>query len=171
MVNLAVNASSYFAFKGIKVIGVKTTSTPFLTSVADQGASWPSSNIVFSNMTLSSSDNVAGWTQAQWVANARTGFWVHAVNSANTTRCVSMTGSHIYNVASGIGLFAPNTLVSNNQIDHFGDDGIDFIASNLIITKNYIHDNLNIGNGNHEDAMQGFVGPYLRGYGSILPTS
>jgi hypothetical protein len=49
-------------------------------------------------------------------------------------------------------------LFSNNQIAHFGDDGIDSGASNLAITKNQIHDNLDIGDGNHEDAMQGANG-------------
>ena len=31
-------------------------------------------------------------------------------------------------------------LVTGNEIDHFGDDGIDYGASNISITKNYIHD-------------------------------
>jgi len=40
----------------------------------------------------------------------------------------------------------------------FGDDGIDYAASNLAITHNNLHDNLDIGDGNHEDAMQGVIG-------------
>ncbi len=51
-----------------------------------------------------------------------------------------------------------NMLVTNNVIDHFGDDGIDYAANNLAITHNTIHDNLNVGDGNHEDAMQGVNG-------------
>jgi hypothetical protein len=31
-------------------------------------------------------------------------------------------------------------------------------ASNLAITHNDLHDNLDIGDGNHEDAMQGVIG-------------
>ena len=69
-----------------------------------------------------------------------------------------MTGSHISNVRFGAALAADLTLFSGNEIDHFGDDGIDYAASNLNITKNYIHDNLDIGDGNHEDAMQGVIG-------------
>ena len=49
-------------------------------------------------------------------------------------------------------------MFSNNQMDHFGDDGIDYAASNLAITHNSIHDNLDVGDGNHEDAMQGQAG-------------
>jgi parallel beta-helix repeat protein len=56
-----------------------------------------------------------------------------------------------------------NSIFSHNEIDHFGDDGIDYGASNLLITHNSIHDNFDIGDGNHEDAMQGQNGPLLRG--------
>ena len=74
------------------------------------------------------------------------------------TKCISLTGSHISNVRFGASLSANQLVFSNNQIDHFGDDGIDYAASNLAITKNNIHDNLDIGDGNHEDAMQGQIG-------------
>ena len=33
-----------------------------------------------------------------------------------------------------------------------------YAASNLAITHNNVHDNLDIGDGNHEDAMQGVIG-------------
>ena len=69
-----------------------------------------------------------------------------------------MTGSHISNVRLGAALAANFTLFSGNEIDHFGDDGIDYGASDLNITKNYIHDNLDIDDGNHPDAMQGVIG-------------
>ena len=74
------------------------------------------------------------------------------------TKCISLTGSHISNVKLGAGLFASQLLFSNNEIDHFGDDGIDYAASNIAIIHNDLHDNLDIGDGNHEDAMQGVVG-------------
>jgi hypothetical protein len=69
-----------------------------------------------------------------------------------------VTASHITNVRNGAAIAANQVLFSNNQIDHFGDDGIDYAASNLAITHNSIHDNLDIGDGNHEDAMQGQAG-------------
>jgi hypothetical protein len=69
-----------------------------------------------------------------------------------------MTGSHITNVKTGAVIAAGQVLFSNNQIDHFGDDGIDYAASNIAITHNSVHDNLDIGDGNHEDAMQGQAG-------------
>lgn len=51
-------------------------------------------------------------------------------------------------------------LFSANEIDHFGDDGIDYAASHILITKNYIHDALDLGNGAHWDGMQGYPGAF-----------
>jgi parallel beta-helix repeat protein len=74
-----------------------------------------------------------------------------------------MTGSHIHNVRFGALLMGNNSTLSHNEIDHFGDDAIDYAASNISITHNYIHDNFDIGDGNHEDVAQGQNGPLLRG--------
>ena len=114
-------------------------------------------------MTISSQDNVNGWSKAQWVANARNGFLAMSSAGGTNTKCVSFTGSHISNVRVGAAITANQVLFSNNQIDHFGDDGIDYAASNIAITKNNIHDNLDIGDGNHEDAMQGVIGTLAPG--------
>jgi hypothetical protein len=56
-----------------------------------------------------------------------------------------------------------NSLFSNNEIDHFGDDGIDYAASNISITHNTIHGNFDLGDGNHEDVMQGQNGALAMG--------
>jgi hypothetical protein len=109
-------------------------------------------------MTISSQDNVAAWSKAQWVADGRTGFFARSTAGTSDTKCVSLTGSHISNVRTGAGIAANQVIFSSTQIDHFGDDGIDYAASDVAITGNSIHDNLDIGDGNHEDAMQGQVG-------------
>ena len=44
-----------------------------LVDIDDFSPTFPTSNIVLENMTISSQDNVAGWSKAQWVANARDG--------------------------------------------------------------------------------------------------
>ena len=119
-------------------------------------------------MQLSSADSMAGWSQAQWVAQARFGIWLwgsagNGTNGEPNTTCISMAGSHIQNVRTGAMLAGNKTLFTNNVIDHFGDDGIDYGANNLSITHNTIHDNLDLGDGNHEDAMQGQNGPLAPG--------
>jgi hypothetical protein len=160
LTSLAVCSTSMWAFDGLKVQSLEAAALSGnpLVSVTDQGASFPTSNIVFENMTISSQDDVSGWTQAQWVANGRNGFRAQSSAGGVNTKCISMTGSHISNVRFGADLAANFTLFSGNEIDHFGDDGIDYGASDLNITKNYVHDNLDIGDGNHPDAMQGVIG-------------
>ena len=102
-------------------------------------------------------------------AGPRTGLsrslvWPAMARTASPTPAASrLSGSHIQNVRTGAVLAGNNILFTNNVIDHFGDDGIDYAANNLAITHNTIHDNLNIGDGNHEDAIQGQNGPLAQG--------
>jgi Right handed beta helix region len=167
---LLIDRTNKWVFDGIKVQSLLGTNgnTKALVLVLDQGAAFPTSNIILENMQISTADNMAGWTQAQWRTQARTGY--QEVGSAGSGRngepnitCVSMTGSHIQNVRFGAILVGNNSVFSNNVIDHFGDDAIDYAANNLAITHNNIHDNLNIGDGNHEDAIQGQNGPLAAG--------
>jgi hypothetical protein len=160
LTSLFVGETNMWVFNGLKVQSLQSAafSGNALVTIKDGGASLPTSDIVLENMIISSQDNAEAWTQAQWVANAREGFYAISSAGGVNTECVSLTGSHISNIRTGALLFANKLVFSNNQLDHFGDDGIDYAASNLAITKNNIHDNLNIGDGNHPDAMQGQIG-------------
>jgi Right handed beta helix region len=160
LTSLFVGGTNSWAFNGLKVQSLMGAAIGgyWLVDIDDVSPTLPTSNIVLENMTISSQDNVAGWSKAQWIANARNGFFVHTTPATTATKCISVTGSHISNVRNGAGIAAPQVAFSNNQIDHFGDDGIDYAASNLAITHNSIHDNLDMGDGNHEDAMQGQAG-------------
>jgi hypothetical protein len=163
---LLIDRTNKWVFNGIKVQSL--FGNKWLIAITDQGATYPTSDIILENMEISSADSTTGWTQAQWQAQARNGFheWGSAGNGTNGmpyTTCVSMTGSHIHNVRIGAVLAGNKSVFSLNQIDHFGDDGIDYAASNISITHNNIHDNLDIGDGNHEDAMQGQNGSIAKG--------
>jgi hypothetical protein len=175
LTSLFVHSTNMLQFNGLKVqsLAPATLSGNWLVEVKDQGAPFPTSDIVFENMTISSQDDVSAWTQAQWLANARNGFSTVTSAGATGSKCISITGSHITNVRFGALLEAGASLFSGNEIDHFGDDGLDYAASNLAITKNYIHDAINVGDGNHPDAMQGVIGVIAPGvaantYESIL---
>jgi hypothetical protein len=157
-------------FNAIKVQSLFGTNgnTLALVSFFDQGPQFPTLDIILVNMLISSADSTAGWSQAQWVAQARNGYQVaglagNGTNGEPNTNCISLAGSHIQNVRTGAILAGNNLLVTNNVIDHFGDDGIDYAGNNISITHNTIHDNLDIGDGNHEDAMQGQNGPLVPG--------
>jgi hypothetical protein len=167
---LTLSRSNKWVFNAIKVQSVLGTNgnSQALILVGDQGPQFPTTDIVFENMQINSADSTAGWTQSQWVAQARTGYWVwgsagNGTNGEPNTTCISLAGSHIQNVGFGAILAGNSMLFTNNVIDHFGDDGIDYAGNNLAITHNTIHDNLDIGNGNHEDAMQGQNGPLTEG--------
>jgi hypothetical protein len=163
---LLLDRTNKWVFDAIKVqslIGTNGNDQALIT-LTDQGPSFPTTDIIFENMQISSADSTTGWSQAQWMAQARWGINAaglagNGTNGEPNTSCISVAGSHIQNVRVGAILAANNFLFTNNVIDHFGDDGIDYAANNLAITHNTIHDNLNVGDGNHEDAMQGQNGP------------
>ena len=77
-----------------------------------------------------------------------------AITGANTT-CVAVTNSHISTSCFGARHYGEQLLFSGNEIDRFGDDGIDYAASNILIThKNYVHDDLDLGNGEARSGRQ-----------------
>jgi hypothetical protein len=162
--SLVVTASSRFLFSGLKVVGTADSSPKApeqLVLIIDQGAALPTSDIVFTNMRISSTDDADGWTKQEWHTRARhEGIFTKSGDHGADTTCISVTNSHIWNVVFGAVLLANKTLFSGNEIDHFGDDGIDYAASDLMITKNYIHDDLDLGIGAHMDGMQGYPGSF-----------
>jgi hypothetical protein len=167
---LYIRSTNKWVFDGVKVQSLFGTNNnkQGLVTVTDQGAAHPTSDIILQNMEISTTDSIDGWTQAQWVAQGRTGYREvgspgDGTNGVPYTTCVAMTGSHIHNIRFGALVMGNNSTFSHNELDHFGDDGIDYAASNISITHNYIHDNFDIGDGNHEDVAQGQNGPLLRG--------
>jgi hypothetical protein len=168
---LLISRTNKWLFEAIKVqslLGTNGNTNP-LIFISDQGASYPTTDIVFDNIEASSADPSAttGWTQAQWKTNARSGFYTEGSAGSGTngqpyTTCVSLNNSHIHDVYVGVGVFSNQTVVTGAQIDHFAADALDYGANNLAITKNYIHDNFTI-DANHEDAMQGQNGPLAPG--------
>jgi hypothetical protein len=167
---LYIRSTNKWAFKGVKVQSLSGTNNNKLSlvTIGDQGAAFPTADIILENMQLSTADSTDGWTKAQWIAQARNGFWEFGsagdgTNGAPFTTCVAITGSHIRNVRVGAILMGNNSAFSLNEIDHFGDDAMDYAANNLSITHNYIHDSSDLGDGNHEDAMQGQIGRRSKG--------
>jgi hypothetical protein len=159
LTSLFIAGTNNWTFSGLKVQSLQPTALSGHALIdIDPSPTFPVSNIVLENMTISSQDNVAGWSKGQWVTNSRAGVFIRSPAGTTATKCISLTASHITNVRYGAAIAAGQVLFSDNQIDHFGDDGIDYAASNIAITHNSIHDNLDIGDGNHEDAMQGVAG-------------
>jgi hypothetical protein len=151
--------SSYFVFSGIKVQSLgQGPGGRGLITIGDWGAAAPASNIVLDRLTVSAADPsvYASWTQAEWAANTRLGILVRGQN----TTCVSVVNSRITGNHFGLAVLADKTMVTGNEIDHFGDDGINYAASDISITHNYIHDSMDWGIGAHQDGMQGYPGSF-----------
>ena len=167
---LYIRSTNKWLFDGVKVQSLWGTNNNkrALVTIADQGPAHPTSDIILKNMKISTADATDGWTKEQWVAQGRIGYWEVGTpgdgsNGVPHTTCVSIMSSHIQNVRLGATIMGNNSTFSHNELDHFGDDGIDYAASNISITHNFIHDNFDVGDGNHEDAMQGQIGPLAKG--------
>jgi Right handed beta helix region len=169
---LTISRTNKWLFEGIKVqsiFGTNNNTNWFLVTVSDQGATYPTQDIALDGLDVSSADHsvTVGWTQAVWKANARSGVNFVGTPGSGTngepyTTCISLTNSRVHDVYVGVGLFANQSLIANNEIDHFTADGLDYGANYIAITHNFEHDNQTI-DANHEDAMQGQVGPLLAG--------
>ncbi|HEY1887091.1 MAG TPA: right-handed parallel beta-helix repeat-containing protein [Roseiarcus sp.] len=158
---LYIRSTNKWVFNGVKVQSFFGTNNnrQALVTVFDQGAAHPTADIILENMQVSSADDTDGWTKQDWLARARAiGIFAKGNDNGADTTCVSVTNSHISKVIFGSEVMANNMLFSGNEIDRFGDDGIDYVASNVLISKNYIHDDLDLGNGAHMDGMQGYPG-------------
>src|SRR6185312_15532032 len=164
LATLTVSAANKWRFQHLWVQSLpKGPGKTRAIAVSDRGPSFPTSDIIFESIVVGSPESVDDWTQAQWIANAHwMGFSALSSPDGINTKCVSFTGGRIYGARYAAGLFSHDSVFSHNTIDHFGDDGLDYGANGLIIADNYVHDNLDIGDGNHPDCMQGFLGPINR---------
>ena len=82
---LFVVATNNWVFSGLKIQSLATAANKnALIYVTNGGVSYPTSNIVFENMTASSQDNISSWTQTQWLANGREGMSIRAPQAAST---------------------------------------------------------------------------------------
>ena len=70
---LLLNRTNKWVFNAIKVQSLLGTNgnVQALVLLTDQGASFPTTDIILENMQISSADSTAGWSKAQWVAQAR----------------------------------------------------------------------------------------------------
>lgn len=116
----------------------------------------PTHDIIFDNLTGASADDatVATWTPAAWQANVTQAVNFGGTNPA-TAYCLTLSNSHFKYVKNPLQMQANNSIFYNNEVNMFADDGIDYLANNSIISHNLIHNSVNIGDGNHDDGMQG----------------
>jgi hypothetical protein len=159
LTSLKVQGASKFVFKGL-TISANGTGAKSYVKLADisSGFSGPVNDIIFTGNTLYSQADVSSWSPSDWLSKAA---W-HAIDiddgGTSGSGCITITNNRISNILVGVALGIPHTLYSGNTITNFGDDALDYAASDLVISHNIISNNLVLGDGNHPDGMQGQIG-------------
>ena len=150
LTGITMYGGSHWAFRGLTIQNLNDGGYVI-------GARMDVDDLVFTGSTVLSQPDVSGWTQADWRQSAVSGI-------SASGHCLAITGNDLRNVALGIGVSGTRILVRNNTIDHFGDDGIDFgqgtdagTLGDIEISNNTLTNNLDIGDGNHNDGLQGWV--------------
>jgi hypothetical protein len=132
------------------------------TLVTINSHSWrgPSSNIIITNNTITSADNISKWGAAEWRACAKSGIRLNSTHS-------EVTNNTIKNINFGITVTSNWNLIRNNRIINFGGDGLRGVASHLIFENNLIANAFDI-NRNHDDGFQSWVSDKEKGIHDII---
>jgi len=145
--NLSLAGSSKWVFRGLTIQNAKITLVEFL----NHDFLGPTDNIIFEENQLWSLPDVNKWTQQDWVnQGADIGIYDQAA-------CSTIRGNQLRNIRRGIILTGDDALVDRNVIDNFGDDAIDITASRITVRGNRITNSHDLGDGNHNDAIQGWT--------------
>ena len=124
-------------------------------------------DIIFDHNTLTSATDTSAWSQADWIANASSGFFMYGAGYNGAT-CMTFTNNNLKNVSFGMGLTrGNNVLVKSNTINYFIHDGIDYGSNNLVVQNNVLTNRIDAGDAFsvHPDFIQGQ--PYGSGYANV----
>lgn len=161
-----MRGSSHWLVQGVKFQSLSTPDTIYTALMDISGGFFGiSDNIIIDQNSFSSIDSSTKWVQADWVAKARWEAISVDGGDANSTNvhCVTITNNTIKNIRWGISAGANDMLLDSNTIDNYGDDGIDFAGNRIMIHANRLTNNRDIGDGNHNDGMQGQIGRGVQG--------
>lgn len=160
--SLFIGATNKWLFRGVKVQS-PAKGYEALVHVGGQSADLPSADIVLDGLDVSSADDTDSWSQADWLARARFIGIAVAGSPAGGSSCTSITNTTIRNTRFGVMLTGDRTLFANNTLNNLGDDFLDYAANHLMISRNTLTNSLTLGDGNHQDFMQGQIGLLLPG--------
>jgi hypothetical protein len=156
LASLSIGAANKWRFKGIKVQALAAGNAG-LVNIGGQSPALPSTDIILDGLDISSQDDVKSWTPSDWLAKGRV--WGLRVGiSPDVSLCTAVENTKIQNVRNGAALGGTKTLFANNTMDRLGDDFIDYFGNDLIIRHNTLTNSLTLGDGNHNDFMQGQIG-------------
>lgn len=155
--SLRVDGATKWMFIGLKIQGAGDGSTNSLPGQAliDFGHNaqrGSTSDIIFTDGSVSTADNVSNWTDLDWVKKP----FMAGLRSGAT--CVTISNNHLFNLRNAIGIDGDRTLVAENRIDNFGNDGIELVASHVIVRNNMITNGRHTTSEPlHPDGIQGWT--------------
>jgi hypothetical protein len=151
---MRVAGSSHWLFRGLKFQGARPTESGMYNkevSIEGQGFFGPSDNIVFVDNSFSTADSTDSWTDRDWVDKP------YLVTLATSARCSTLAHNHFFNVRIAIGMEGDNSMIEDNLIERFGNDGMDIAASDLTVRRNLIRDGMHTPTETlHPDGIQGW---------------
>lgn len=154
---LKITASSHWHFKNLKFEGLrKETTWPMsgLVELKTNDYFGATDSFVFESNVFTSQDDVSAWSNADWVKKP----YDYAFVMSDRVQCTTIQNNHFYNIRNAIAVGGDNTVIEDNLIEHFGNDGIDIAASNLIIRHNTIRDGHHTPEESmHADGIQGWT--------------
>ena len=135
------------------VRGITFENPPVITSKHNLVFAENSTDIIIDSNTIHSAEDAEDWTPAEWpVLCADFGIFF------NVVRRGTVSNNIIRSVHNGITLRGSSLFVTGNTIDYFANDGIQFSASNTIISHNVVSNHYGLWNdGFHHDGMQGWT--------------
>jgi parallel beta-helix repeat protein len=147
LANLSLAGASKWVFRGLTIQNTKRNLVEFL----NHNFLGPTDNIIFEQNQLWSLPAVDNWTQQDWVSQGAD------IGIYDQASCSTIKNNQLRNIRRGMILAGDNALVEGNVIDNFGDDAVDILASHITVRGNRITNSHDLGDGNHNDAIQGWT--------------
>jgi hypothetical protein len=144
---ISLTSSKNWRFDGLIVIGDSESNrnTP-LVKFASHGFAGPASDIHFNNSHLTSNFSYTGWDNDSWQRLSRNGIYSSAER-------VEIKSNLIEGVKTGITALGNHTLVHNNVIKNFSQDGIRSTGDDNQFTHNTVYNSIDVDQ-NHDDLFQ-----------------
>ncbi len=111
-------------------------------------------DITISGCTITSDFNTAGWTRDDWRNRCNSGIFTRPRLNAN----ILIENNLILNTAFGLTVGSSHTMVRNNTVQYFTNDGSRVLGSHIIFEHNRIMDLIKVmtKDENHDDLFQSF---------------
>jgi hypothetical protein len=119
--------------------------------LASDGFWGEGSRVKLNGLTVRTSDDVSGWTAADWVQKSAAGISLRSVKNVEVVDC------RIENISFGLNIeyFSDNTVAVRNTIRNYSGDGCRLISNNVLLAYNTITDCFKVDD-NHDDAIQSY---------------